>query len=48
MYSVLTRGQSGEVLSGHVFRFSRSNFENAFWNIVDFPYTTICEIGGLG
>ena len=35
--SVLTRGL-GEVQCGHVFRFSRNNFENAYWNIVDDLY----------
>ena len=43
--SVLTRGRLGEVQCGHVFRFSRNNFENAYWNIVDTTYT---EVFGMG
>ena len=46
--SVLTRGAAWEVRCGHVFRFSRNNFENAYWNIVDDLYGGFGEGRGEG
>jgi len=45
----LGKEEEGRVVRcGHVFRFSRNNFENAYWNIVDDLYGGFGEGRGEG